>query len=54
MDLLEKLKTLGKDAVFISDFDKITNYIRSRACPNDIILTIGAGTVTEIGRKFMK
>ncbi len=53
-DLVDKINLLGKDAIYISNFDDITKYIKERACPNDIILTIGAGTVTEIGRKILK
>lgn len=52
-DLVSKIKTLGKNAVYISSFDDIAKYIRERACPNDIVLTVGAGTVTEIGRKIL-
>ncbi len=53
IDLLEKIKSLGKSAVYIQDFNDIAKYIRERACPKDIILTLGAGTVTEIGRKIL-
>ena len=38
----------------MSDFDDIAKYVRERACPNDIILTIGAGTITELGRKILR
>ena len=53
IDLVNKIKSLGKDATYISSFDDIVKYVRERACPNDIILTVGAGTVTEIGRKIL-
>jgi len=52
-DLVKKLKTIGKESVFISDFDDICKYIKERACPNDIVITVGAGTVTDIGRKMI-
>ena len=52
-ELVNKIKSLGKDATYISSFDDIVKYVRERACPNDIILTVGAGTVTEIGRKIL-
>ena len=52
--LVNKIHTLGKSAIYISDFDDIARYIRERACPNDIILTIGAGTITELGKKILK
>ena len=53
-DLVDKIKSLGKEAIYISSFDDIAKYIRERACPNDIILTIGAGTITELGKKILK
>lgn len=53
-DLVNEIKRLGKNAVYISDFQDITNYIKERACPNDIILTMGAGTVVEIGKMLIK
>lgn len=53
-DLVSKIKSFGKDAIYIPNFDDIVKYIKERACPNDIILTVGAGTVTEIGKKILK
>lgn len=48
-DLVDKIKSLGRDALYISDFNDIANYIRQNAKPSDIVLTLGAGTVTNIG-----
>lgn len=53
MDLVDKIKLLGKNATYISSFDDIVKFIKERACPNDIILTIGAGTITELGKKIL-
>ncbi len=52
-DLVDKIHSLGKTAIYISSFDDIAKFIKERACPNDIVLTVGAGTVTEIGRKIL-
>ncbi len=52
-DLVNKISSLGKTAVYISSFDEIARFIRQRACPNDVVLTVGAGTVTEIGKKIL-
>lgn len=43
------LNRIGKPAIYMSDFEDIAKYIRDRVMPNDIVLTIGAGTVTNIG-----
>ena len=43
------LNRIGKPAIYMSDFEDIAKYIRDRVMPSDIVLTIGAGTVTNIG-----
>ena len=52
-NLVEKINSLGKKAIYISSFDEIAKYIKTRACPYDIVLTMGAGTVNEIGKKIL-
>ena len=47
------INRIGKRAIYMSDFDEIAKYIRDRVMPNDIVLTIGAGTVTNIGPKII-
>ena len=49
IDLVNKIKEKGKNAIYISDFSEIVNYLKNRVQPKDIILTQGAGTVTQIG-----
>lgn len=48
VDLIN-VNRVGKPALYISDFSEIAKYIRDRVMPNDIVLTVGAGTVTNIG-----
>jgi len=52
-DLVDKIKELGKNAVYISEFDDIATYIKNRACPKDIVLTMGAGTVMDVAKKIL-
>ena len=52
-DLVDKIKLYGKTALYISDFDEIIKYLKERTIENDIVLTLGAGTVTEIGPKLV-
>ena len=52
-DLVAKINELGKSAIYISDFNDIAKYIKSHACPHDIVLTLGAGTVTNVGAKIL-
>ena len=53
-DLADKICSLGKDAKYIPDFDECVNYLKSNVKENDIVLTQGAGTVTEIGSMLIK
>ena len=48
-DLADKICSLGKNAKYIPDFEECVKYIKENIQENDIILTQGAGTVTEIG-----
>lgn len=48
-DLVEKINTLGKDAKYIPNFDECVKYLKENVKENDVVLTQGAGTVTEIG-----
>lgn len=48
-DLVNKIKSLGKDAKYIPDFDTCVKYLKENVKENDIVMTLGAGTVTEIG-----
>lgn len=48
-DLVDQINKVQRHAIYIKDFNDISKYIRDRVMPNDIVLTIGAGTVTNIG-----
>jgi UDP-N-acetylmuramate--alanine ligase len=53
-DLVKKINETGKDAIYINNFDEVIEYIKKNAQSNDIVLTLGAGTVTEIGPMLIK
>ena len=53
-DLVDKIHSLGKDAKYIPDFDECVKYLKNNVKENDIILTLGAGTVTEIGPMLLE
>ena len=48
-DLVDKLISLEKDAKYIPDFNECVSYLKQNVNTNDIVITLGAGTVTEIG-----
>ncbi|MDF2613257.1 MAG: murC [Clostridia bacterium] len=47
-DIVKKIHNLGKEALYISDFDEIANYLLEHAVPNDLIITMGAGNVNQV------
>ena len=53
LDLVNRVKDFGKNAVYIKDFAEIAKYIRDNVKNNDLVLTLGAGTVTEVGPKIV-
>ena len=53
-DLVNKIKELGKKAIYIGPFEDIAKYIKENAKKNDIVLTIGAGTITNLGKMILK
>lgn len=53
-DLADKICSLGKDALYIPDFNDCVKYLKENLQENDIIITQGAGTVTEIGPMLLK
>ena len=53
-DLVNKINLLGKKAIYIQSFSDIAEYINTHACPHDIVLTLGAGSITELSKKLVK
>ena len=53
-DLVDEIKKLGKNALYIKDFNECTNFLKSNVQNDDIIITLGAGTVTDIGPLLLK
>lgn len=52
--LAEDIIKRGVKATYIDDFDEIAEYITKNASEGDIVFTMGAGDVTEIGGKILK
>ncbi len=53
-DLANRITALGKPVQYIPNFDYIVKFLKQNVKPNDIILTLGAGTVTDIGPMLLK
>lgn len=53
-DLADKLVSLGKPVQYIHEFNDIVKFLKENVHEEDIILTLGAGTVTNIGPMLLK
>ena len=54
LDLVNKIKENGRKALYMPDFNNIVTYLKENAQKDDIILTLGAGTITNIGPMLLK
>lgn len=48
-DLVDKLIAMGKEAKYVPNFDECVTFVKNNIQENDIVMTLGAGTVTQIG-----
>lgn len=54
-DIVDRINsTRGSHSEYISDFKDIVSYVKEHAKPNDIVLTLGAGNVTDIGPMILE
>ena len=53
-DLVNALVENGTDAIYISNFESIENFILENVAPNDIVITMGAGNVYTIGDALLE
>jgi UDP-N-acetylmuramate--alanine ligase len=52
--IINEIKKENKNVVYINDFDKITEYLKKNLKPNDLVVTIGAGPINEVGLKLLE
>lgn len=53
-DLVNELNKNGKSAIYMPDFNEVVSYIKQNTKENDIVITLGAGTVTNIGPMLLE
>ena len=53
-DLLNELLASGSDAVYISSFEDIKNFILENCINGDMLITMGAGDVVNIGEQLLE
>ncbi len=52
-DLVAEIALEAENVKYISDLDSIVDYIQATAQPDDIILTLGAGNIREVGERLI-
>lgn len=52
-NLADLLKKKGKPAKYIPDFKDVVSYLKDHASGNDIVITMGAGPVNQVGEKYL-
>lgn len=52
-DLVQRIRLNGQSARHLPEFPAIVEYLRGAALPGDLIVTMGAGNVWEIGRDLV-
>ncbi len=53
-DIVIELEKIGKDALYISSYDDIIDYLKENVEKDDIIVTLGAGNVTKLSDLLTK
>lgn len=51
-DLVERINANGRRAVHLADFASIVDYLRDQVGEGDLVVTMGAGNVFEIGQEL--
>lgn len=52
-ELAEAINENGKAALFMPTFDEVVAFLKEKATPDCLILTMGAGNVDQIARRFL-
>ena len=53
-ELVDRITRAGQRAVHLADFADIVRHLRQEARPGDLVVTMGAGNVWEIGRDLVE
>lgn len=52
--LKDKIIELGGTCYYFKSFDEIQNFIKEKSINNDLLITMGAGNVVEVGENLLK
>ena len=51
--LVKKIRNNGKEAIYLPTFDEIVSYLEEIIKQGDLLLTMGAGPVYQVGEKLL-
>lgn len=52
-DLAEALRRQGADAYYFGSFEEIEKFLLKKCCPQDLLITMGAGDIVTIGEDLL-
>lgn len=52
-DLTRAIKDTGKEAHYLGDFQSIVSFLLKNVAPGDLVLTMGAGNINQVGNLFL-
>lgn len=52
-DLTKAIMAKGKDAHYLGDFQTIVSYLLENVAPGDMVITMGAGNIDQVGNLFL-
>ncbi len=53
-DLVKLIKKDNPNVIYLPSFSEIVSYLKEHLKPNDLVITIGAGPVNEVGLKLLE
>ena len=54
LDLKKKIDTLGTECFYFPSFDEIEKFLLKKCMNGDLLITMGAGNVVEIGENLLR
>ncbi len=52
-DLMEEVRKLGTDCAWFPSFDEIEEHLREEIRPGDLVITMGAGNIVQVGEDLL-
>lgn len=52
-DLADRITEAGKNALYLGDFDSIEKFFEKNLVPDDLLITMGAGNIVEVGEALL-